>query len=278
MNYVWTNAAPIIGQLLVDTNNGLAGDTTNLFNQLSNDWSSSLRFSYAASNSITVKTYVNGLLTISNSVGWMTNGIVTNIVSAGNATSLTESNFNATGSLTLGASNITSWAQIGGGSGGGIATNNGIGTNTTINHLSVFYNENLNGGSITNLVSMLFSNANGNIIATSDSQDSISGGINVASGILFGTNNSIANLGNNICSWIIGGRDNSMPYGFNIDSMIVGGLSNILGGGDDCFIASGVQNTTGNNNDVFLTGRNATDTFADGAVMNYSGAPLAGDC
>ena len=113
-NYVWTNTSPIIGQLQVSTN-GISGDTTNLFKQLSNDWSSGgLIFSLTATNAIQIRTYPNIYIAISNSAGWMTSGIVTNIVAAGNATSLTASNLNATASITLNGDTRTVWPTAGG--------------------------------------------------------------------------------------------------------------------------------------------------------------------
>ena len=117
--YVWTNTSPIIGQLMADTNNRPTWDTTNLFNQLTNDWSSLLRISYSGPTNITIGTYVNGTVTITNSAGWMTFGITTNVAGSGNATSLTESNFNATSSITLNGDTRTNWPA--GGTGG--ATN-----------------------------------------------------------------------------------------------------------------------------------------------------------
>ena len=112
--YVWTNATPGYGYIAVDSANGASGDATNLFNQLANDWSSSLIFKQTGSTAFTIRSYPNGVISISNYLNWMTYSIATNSASPGTATSLIESNFTATSSFTLNGITITSWPGVGG--------------------------------------------------------------------------------------------------------------------------------------------------------------------
>ena len=170
LNYVWTNTSPIIGQLQISTN-GISGDTTNLFSQLSNDWSAGgLIFSFAGTNEIQIRTYPNIYLAISNSAGWMTSLLVTNIVGAGNATSLTESNFNATGSFTLNGTNLnTLFAPYGsGGTNGAAALGNTTAANMTnaANSFTGTFNGNATTTTIANTLASIAGIPSGNLPAT----------------------------------------------------------------------------------------------------------------
>jgi len=110
--YTWTNSASIYGQ--IQSTNSLQYTTTNLFNRLNTDYSSILRFSYTSPTNISISTYVNGTLTITNTLNWMTVVFTTNTPAAGDLTSMTESNFTATHSITLNGITITSWPGVGG--------------------------------------------------------------------------------------------------------------------------------------------------------------------
>jgi hypothetical protein len=95
-------------------NSAVIPSTVNLFNQLTNDWSTSLRFAYTSGTSFTISTFVNKSLSISNSPGWMTLTLTNNIITGGNTpATMTVSNLSVH-SLTLldntnGPNTITSW-------------------------------------------------------------------------------------------------------------------------------------------------------------------------
>lgn len=88
VTYRWTNlASPTIGY--ISTTNSAAASATNLYNRLALDYTNTLRFSYAGANQISVSTYLNGGLTISNNAGWLTNLFTTNVLTgAGTPASL----------------------------------------------------------------------------------------------------------------------------------------------------------------------------------------------
>jgi subtilase family serine protease len=88
--YTWTTSPTGAGQ--IQSTNSAAQSATNLFTALTNDFPSSLRFKFNGSTNFTISTYLRGVLSVSNSPGWMRVAINTNVVAGGN---LTVSNFMA---------------------------------------------------------------------------------------------------------------------------------------------------------------------------------------
>ena len=121
--YVWTNAAPIMGQL--QATNTIGQSATNLYKQLASDFSTSLLVTMPSTTSVRLRTFLNGALAISiqsnlvtsTSNGWATLVLVTNTVGPNSPGSLGASNVFAQ-TFTLNAVTISSWQDLSSPTGG----------------------------------------------------------------------------------------------------------------------------------------------------------------
>ncbi len=91
--YSFTNASNT-GFHFISTNNTAEKVATNIYRKLTNDWAGRLTISFNSATSIKLLTALNGKLALTNSLGWATNNVTTNLLE--NNTTLTASNFNGT--------------------------------------------------------------------------------------------------------------------------------------------------------------------------------------
>jgi len=159
--YTWTNLGTVSGFYLAATNTPQRS-ATNFYQTMTNQLSSRLTITYAASNAVTLKSFLNQSLNITNSTGWATNLFTTNIfdLNNNNNTTIAASNGNFQ-TLTLAGVVYPPFTGAGAATNVFVRSGNGVRSQTNVNgsDYSVMLAAgdggmltNLNGGAVTSAV------------------------------------------------------------------------------------------------------------------------------